>query len=340
VTRSWLALLLALPLAAAVVAQPAAEPAAGDPLAAARRALAADDPESAIALLDPFLRRDPRHAPALLERSTARCMLDELDACKRDLDQAIRADPTLRQAWLNRSAIAIHEQRYDDALADLREAERLDPAAADNALNLGAVELLRGDLPAATAQFRRHLDRQPGSAESWYLVASNYALSGYAALAVQHLARAVALDERSRVRARTDANFAELGSHRGFQQLLATDAWEPPPGSLAAERLFRTRYVGPDSPIVVAILNTLQLSGATLDPRVELTPDWALFWSDFRIQLVRNADDSTTLRLTAPPGLFTPSSWESRTASFFREIDSQLLRLELAAERGVGAPPP
>ena len=40
------------------------------------------------------------------------------------------------------------------------------------------------------------------------------------------------------------------------------------------------------------MLNVLQLSGAPLDPRVEIAPDWALFWAQFRIKLIRNADRS------------------------------------------------
>jgi len=333
-----LRLAAAFAAALAVAAPPlAAQGGAGDPLAAARQALAAQDPDAAIEILDALLKRDPKNAPALVERSTAHGMLGDLERCKQDLDRAVKADPTLRQAWLNRSGIAIHEKRWDDALRDLREAERLDPEAADNALNQGAVELLRGDLPAATAQFQRYLARDPAAAEAWYLVASNYALAGYAALAVQHLERAVALDERSRVRARTDANFADLAEHRGFGRLLTTDAWTPPPGSLAAERTYPTRFGGPEAPIVVAVLNALQLSGLRLDPRVELTPEWALFWSDFRLKLVANRDGSTTLALTAPPGLFTPASWESRAQTLFAEVEAQLLRLELAAQR---QPPP
>jgi tetratricopeptide (TPR) repeat protein len=332
-----LAVALGLGLALSSGAPAPAQSPPADPVAAAREALAAEDPEAAIALLEPFLKRDPRHAAALVERATAYCMLGDLEACETDLDRAVQADPTLRQAWLNRSAVALAEQRWDDALRDLREAERLDPGATDNALNQGAVELLRGDLPAATSQFQRYLAREPGAADAWYMVASNYAHGGYAALAVQHLERAVALDERSRVRARADANFAALAENRNFQRLLLTDSWQAPPGSLAAERVLRTRYLGADSPIVVAVLNTLQLSGMRFDRRVELTADWALFWSDFRIKITRNADDSTTLRLVAPPGLFSPSSWETRTASFFAEIEAQLLRLELAAGR---QPPP
>jgi len=330
--RSRLAALAApaIVVASALAAQP---PAAEDPLAAAETAIAREDPESALRLLEPFLRRDPKNAPALLLRSSARCMTGDLAGCKSDLDQSLKLDPRQRQGWLNRSAIAIAEERYDDALAALREAERLDPAAADNAVNQGAVQLLRGDLTAATADFQRFLQRDPKSADGWYLVASNYAHAGYAALAVQHLEHAVALDERTRVRARTDANFAALASNKAFQQLLTTDPYVPPPGSLTVERVFQTRYVDGDSPIVVAILNTLQLSGARLDPRVEITPDWALLWSDFRIKVERHDDGTTTLRLSAPPGVFTPSSWQARTAAFFSEIDGQLLRLELAASR-------
>lgn len=334
--RRLVPLLLSCALAVVATVEAQTVPAA-DPLAEARAAIAAGDPTGAIEILDPLLRRDPRNAAALLERSTARCMLGELEACKSDLEKALKADPGLRQAWLNRSAIAIAEERWNDAMRDLREAERLDPQADDNALNQGAVELLRGDLPAATAQFKRHLERLPDSPDAWYLVASNYAHAGYAALAVQHLERAIALDERSRVRARADANFADLAGHRSFQQLLTTDSWSAPAGSLTAERVFRTRYTGSDAPIVVAILNALQLSGARLDPRVELTAEWALFWSDFRIKLLRNDDDTTTLQLTAQPGLFSPSSWQARTDSFFTEIETQLLRLELAAGR---QPPP
>jgi tetratricopeptide (TPR) repeat protein len=335
--RLLLAVALALgpTLAAAPPARPQSPPA--EPLAAARAALAAQDPEAAIALLAPLLKRDPKNAPALLERANAHCLLGDLEACETDLDRAVASDPTLRQAWLNRSAVAIAEQRWDDALRDLREAERLDPAAADNALNQGAVELLRGELPAATSQFQRYLAREPRAADAWYMVASNYAHGGYAALAVQHLERAIALDERSRVRARADANFGALAENRGFQRLLQTDSWQAPEGSLAVQRNFRTRYASADSPIVVAVLNALQLSGMRFDPRVEITADWALFWSDFRIKLARDADDSTTLQLVAPPGLYTPSSWEARTTRFFAEIEAQLLRLELASGR---QPPP
>ncbi len=306
-------------------------------LATAQEALDRGDPDSALRLIATVLKRDPKSAPALLVRSTASCMAGEVEKCKKDLDLALTIDPKLRQGWLNRSALAIADERWDEALAALAEAERLDPSALDNALNQGAVQLLRGDLEAATGQFRRHLERSPSSADAWFLVATNYAHAGYAALALEHLGRAIELDEQSRLRARTDANFTDLAANSSFQRLLVTDGWRAPAGSGSAERTFRTRYTGAESPLLIAILNVVQLAGTQMLPQVEITDDWALLWAQFRVKLIRNADNTTTVRLTAIPGTYFPATWESTTADFFSQVENQLMRLQLAAGR---KPPP
>ncbi len=267
-------------------------------------------------------------------------MQGDIESCKSDLDRALELDPALRQGWLNRSALAISESRWDDALTALGRAEKLDPKATDNAINQGAVYLLKGDLETATARFQRYLTERPNAASAWYLVATNYARAGYAALALQHLERAIALDERSRAEARADPNFADLASNAAFQKLLSTDSYQPPAGSSTARKLFRTRYRGSDSPILIAVLNLLQTSGANLDPRVEVTPDWALLWSDFRVKIARESADTTSVSLSAPPGAFAPARWQTKTADFFAGIASQLLRLELAASDAVNGSDP
>ena len=305
-----------------------AQPGAGDSVAAAQAALDRGQTEEALRLVEPVLRRDGKNARALLVRSTARCMEGDLDACRTDLDQALALDPALRQGWLNRSALAIAAKRYDDALAALAEAERLDPQAPDNALNQGAVQLLAGRLEPATAQFRRYLERNSGASDAWYLVATNYAFSGYAALAVQHLERAVALDERQRARARVDANFADLASHAGFQRLLATDAFQPPAGSATAARLYAVRWQGSSTRLLVAVLNALQLSGTPMDSRVEVADDWALLWADVRIKLVRASETETRLELTAAPGKYPGAAWEQRSQRLFSAVELELLKLE------------
>ena len=138
---------------------------------------------------------------------------------------------------------------------------------------------------------------------------------------------------RQRARARVDANFADLASHRGFQTLLTTDNFRPAPGSLSASKVLRSRLAGPDSPVVTATLNAIQLGGLPILGSVEVTDDWALFWTDFRIKLSRAEGDTTRIELVAPPGRFTESQWEARTSAFFASLDRELLRLELSKGR-------
>ncbi|MEO8195978.1 MAG: tetratricopeptide repeat protein [Thermoanaerobaculia bacterium] len=318
--------------------QPSPLPAAGampatDALTAAQQAVDDGDSEGALDLLAPILKREPKNARALLLRSTARCIAGELEDCRKDLDQALAIDPTLRQGWLNRAGLAISEKRYDDAVAALAQAEKLDPQASDNALNLGAVYLLQGKLEPASREFERHLTASSGSAAAYYLVASNFALAGYSALAAQHLGRAIELDERSRVRARSDPNFAELASSRPFQALMTTDSFVPPAGSATASRIYRSPYKGSGSPLLVAVLNALQIAGTPMDSSVEVTDDWALLWCDVRIKIARRSDQETAIDFSAPPGTFTPEIWDRRSRALYDSIDTELLKLE---RRGLG----
>ena len=315
-------------LAAVSTAAATAATAGADPITAAQQAIDAGDGERAIQLLAPLLKREPKNAPALLLRSTAHCVDGDLDACRKDLDQALALDPSLRQGWLNRAGLAIAEKRYDDALAALAVAEKLDPAANDNAINLGAVYLLKGKLEAASREFERHLETNSRSAGAYYLVATNFALAGYSALAAQHLGRAIELDERSRVRARSDANFGELAATRPFQVLLTTDSFVPPAGSATASRIYRSPYKGSGSPILVAVLNALQIAGTPMDSSVEVTDEWALLWSAARIKIARRSEQETVIELSAAPAKFTPEGWDRRSRELYDGIDRELLKLQ------------
>lgn len=322
VRRLLLLVLVGLSLPLPLQAQPPAT------AATAQAALDQGRVDDALRLAEQALGRNPRDAAALLVRSTARCMEGDIERCTADLDRALALDPRLRQGWLNRSALAIAEKRYDDALAALAEAERLDPEAPDNALNQGAVELLKGDLAPATEQFRRYLAKNPGSAEALYLVATNYALSGYAALALQHLERAIAVDERVRVRARTDPNFRDLAAAPSFQRLLSTDGYRPPAGSATSTREYEIPWAGAESELLIAVLNALQTQGIPLDSRVEVSDDWALLWSEFRIKISRRGADRCLLELSAPPGRFAAAVWQEKVDRFYSAVDLELLKLE------------
>lgn len=297
--------------------------AGGAPLEDAQRLLDELQPEAAIELLDPWIESHPEDAEALLLRSTARFVLADMDGGRNDLDRALQFDPGLRQGWLNRAALDVAEENLDAALAAFRRAEQLDPAAEDNSLNIGAVLLLTGDLDAASRRFATYLEARGGAAEARYLVATNYALAGYVGLSLEHLRRAVVLDERSRLRARNDPNFAALAGNRQFQQLLLTDGYTPPPGAHRSVRRFRAAYEGADGPLLRAVLDALQTSGLPYDPRIEVTPDWALVWSDLRIKVAR-AGGGGEVQLSAPAERFTPESWRRRSEQLFDQIAVQL----------------
>ncbi len=308
-------------------------------LAKAQELVDAGTPRQALPLLDDLLRREPGNARALLLRSTARFLSDDLAGGKQDLDRALELDPTLRQGWLNRAGLEVAAKRYDAALAAFAQAEKLDPRAPENDLDIGAVLLLQGKLQAASGRFESYLAKQPASADASYQVASNYAAAGYAALAVGHLRRAVDLDERSRLRARADPNFAGLAKDAHYQELMATDRYRPAAGSHVASRTYDTPYDPADGALLSAVVESLQLAGERFDPRVETTPDWALIWGDLRIKVSRAADGKGLVEASAPFERMPIGDWQRRTGKLFQQVAVQLYNRQVARMKQKPAPP-
>jgi tetratricopeptide (TPR) repeat protein len=322
-SRSLAALLL-LPWALGAAAPAAAPPEERAALARGQELIDAGRPEEAVAVLRPLCERRPPDPEALLLRSTARLMSGDLEAGRRDLEQALALAPHLRQGWLNRAALELADGSYDAALQALRRAQELDPAAADNDLNLGAVLVLKGDLAAASDHFARYLAANPGSAEALYLVATNYGLAGYHALALEHLRGAVARDERMRLRARTDPNFGDLAPTAAFAQLLETDAYRPPPGAYQARRAYPVAYDAEDGRLLGAVIDALQATRIPFDPLVEVASGWALLWGELRIKVSASADGAGVVEVSAPAERMTPAQWQARTTDLFRAIAAKL----------------
>lgn len=342
-SSSWLASLLALSLMLLLVPSPSAlaakrkgkkpqpEAATAATLAEARELLEADRPEEAASLLDGYLGERPKSAEALLLRSTARIMLGELEAGRADLERCLDLDPEQRQGWLNLGAIHVAERRYNEALKAFERAERLQPEAPENDLNIGAVLLLAGELEPASERFATYLEGGAGkSADSYYLVATNYAMAGYAALAVRHLKRAIELEERIRLQVRTDPNFAELRSQPELQRLLATDPWRPAPGAYVASRTFDAPYQRGEGRLLRAVLDTLQLASLPFDSRVEVTDGWALIWGDLRIKVTHGDEEGQgKVEVSAEPERFTPAEWRERVKLLFDGIHRRLVVMKL-----------
>ena len=316
-------------------------PAAGaseDRLARAERLLEEGRPTAAVQELEPILRRQPDHARALLLRSNARFMEGRMDEGRADLERALEADPTLRQAWLNRAGVDVAAERFDSALEALRKAEELDPEAPDNALNIGAVLLLQGRLPEATTRFREYLEQAGGSAEAQYLVASNYAGSGYAQLAVERLRRAVELDETLRLRARTDPNFTPIGESSQFRKLMKTDLHPPGADDRVVRRTFPVAYDAGEGTLLSAVLEGLRSAGEPFDPRVEVTPAWALAHGELRVKVL-DGEDGGVVEISAPAASISEEAWEQRIDAVLEAVEIALLRRE-RSEDGRRAPEP
>lgn len=293
-------------------------------LAQTRELLDAERPDAALEAVGPLLTRQPDHAEGLLLRSTAHFMLGDVEAGRRDLERSLELDPGQRQAWLNRAALDLAEERLDEALEALERARDLDPAAPENDLNIGAVRLLKGELAAASRSFERYLERHADSADAYYLVASNYAMAGYAALAVQSLRRAIAIDERSRLRARTDPNFTALEDHPSFQEVLAERTYTPPPGAYLSERTYGAAYDGREGKFLGAVIDALHFSGEPFESRVEVTADWAVVWGEIRLEVSRRDAGRTAVQLSTSAGGLSPAEWRRRAARLLDEIGARL----------------
>jgi len=165
--------------------------------------------------------------------------------------------------------------------------------------------------PFATAPSCAHSERARSSAN--------------AAHALEH---AIALDERSRVRARLDPNFEPMLEQPPFPTLLASDRWVPPPDYVVARRAYPRRYDGPEGKLLGAVLDAVQLSGRPFDPRVDATPDWVLLWSEFRIRVGTNDAGQGEVELAAPATTFPPAEWQRRTEAFFQTVARQLALAE------------
>ncbi len=292
-------------------------------LAQAQQHLDEGRPDEALALLDRLLKNGKPSADVLLMRSTGRIMAGNLKGGFQDLERALAIDPTLRQGWLNLAGLEIAEGNYAKAYEALVKAQKLDPQASDSYLNLGAVLLMQGELERAKGRFERYLELERGSAEGFYLVASNYALAGRQRAAVDSLGRAIALDERMRMRARTDQRFLALESF-DYQRLLATDSFVPPADHHAVAAAFPVPYDQRDNRLLYAVLDAMAQLREPYDAGVEATAAWALIWGEMRIKVYNQTNGTGVVSLSASPGRLTSEAWHRRSQALFRAVHEAL----------------
>lgn len=291
----------------------------------AQELLDGGNPDPALTLLARVLDRDPNNADAYLMRSTAFFLQGQNAPGRKDLQKALSINPNLRQGWLNRAGLDLAEGNYKEALVALQKAKDLDPTAADNHINIGAVKLLLGDLQGANQNFLEYLKQNRKSAEAYYLIATNFAMAGYAGPALESLERAIKLDERIRLSVRQDANFRLLEGNDHYTKLLETDHYRFPQGAYRAKRTYPLTYKKGDRDLLTATLDALQGLGISFDSRVEVASRWALIWGEFRIKVSRPAlGDEGWVELSASPQTFTPAEWNNKTKDLLDAINAQV----------------
>ncbi len=288
-------------------------------LAMAQRFLDQGRGPQALEVLDGVLKKDQKNAQALFMRSTALIMEGDLAGGFKDLQRALKIDPGLRQGWLNLAGLEIAEGRFKAAYDALLEARKLDPEAPDNDLNLGAVLVVQGELDRAASHFENYLQAQGTSAEAHFLVAANYALVNSEEAALEHLKRAIEIDEGFRLRAREDERFLGLSS-LDYKVLLNTDAYAVPPGAHQVAAAFEVPYRQSDGKLLYAVLDALKQLGEVYDPKIEANPRWALIWAEMRIKVSNQGNGTGVVSLSAPAGRFTSDEWHRRSQALFKAV--------------------
>lgn len=258
-----------------------------------------------------------------MQRGTARLMLGDLKTGSADLEQSLKEDPNLRQGWINLGGLEIAEGNYRAAEKAFRKAFQLAPNLPDSHLNLGAALILVGSSKEAKTYFDKYLQLEGGSGEAYYLVATNYAIGGLEPEAVDALRRAIAADERVRLKARRDDRFLNMTS-LDYQVLLNTDSYRAPAGFHQVEAAFRTRYNQQDGELLYAVLGALRELGVAYDPEVEAAAKWAIVWGDLRIKL-RNQDNGTgVVSLSAAPDRLSREQFHRTSQQLFQRIHATL----------------
>jgi len=90
----------------------------------------------------------------------------------------------------------------------------------DQMYTLGIVEHNRGNYDAAIALFNQTLAASPGADYLFYSIAASCALKGDAGRALEHLRKAIGLNEANRIYARNDTDFISLYETREFADLV------------------------------------------------------------------------------------------------------------------------
>jgi tetratricopeptide (TPR) repeat protein len=143
------------------------------------------------------LKRSPWFVSAHLGRSAAEEMMGHYDRAAADLDEAIRIWPGGYDILMARGRLDARRGRVEQAMADYREAANANPKMGDPWFALGEILLRRGESDRAIEAFHLCLQKNPRFPHINLNLAAAYEKRGMNDMALSHLQREAALDDRA-----------------------------------------------------------------------------------------------------------------------------------------------
>jgi tetratricopeptide (TPR) repeat protein len=143
------------------------------------------------------LKRSPSFVSAHLGRAAAEEMLGHYDRSAAELDEASRIWPDSYDILMARGRLDMRRGRVEQAMADYQEAAKAGPKMGDPWFALGEILLRRGDNDRAIEAFHLCLEKNPRFPHINLNLALAYEKRGMNDMALTHLQREAALDDRA-----------------------------------------------------------------------------------------------------------------------------------------------
>ena len=143
------------------------------------------------------LERSPHFVSAFLGRAAAEEMLGHYDRSAADLDAALALWPGSYDILMARGRLDARRGRMEQAIAAYQQAGAAAPKAGDPWFALGEIYLRRGDADRAIEAFHLCLQKNPRYPHVNLGLATAYEKRGMNAMAIAHLQRESAVDDRA-----------------------------------------------------------------------------------------------------------------------------------------------
>ncbi|MDR0841800.1 MAG: tetratricopeptide repeat protein [Acidobacteriota bacterium] len=144
---------------------------------------------------------------------------------KKDLKKAQAELQSLIDNHPNDIEISVRARSYLDICKREESRQKKTTATADQFYALGVMEHNKANYDKAVTYFRQSLEKHPKADYIYYSIAASLARKGAHAESIETLRKAVTLNEDSRVHAKNDPDFLELGGYGDFQRLVGAGAF-------------------------------------------------------------------------------------------------------------------